>query len=138
MYAANKLGLQKKLDYVRKKDATKEEKEKWNSDFVPNLKQCSKHVLHQSWERCRESFEDFFKRTGLLPDKRPTWNEIGKYKKDFSGTKGLEGISESIPVPENSEELEEMVESIKSRGVRQPVIVRAKEDGVTNHDYQLP
>ena len=109
MYAANKLGLQKKLDYVRKKDATKEEKEKWNSDFVPNLKQCSKHVLHQSWERCRESFEDFFKRTGLLPDKRPTWNEIGKYKKDFSGTKGLEGISKSIPVPENSKELEEMV-----------------------------
>ena len=42
---------------------------------------------------------------------------------------------------ERNEELEEMVESIKSRGVRQPVIVRAKEDGgyemVSGHRRKL-
>ena len=42
---------------------------------------------------------------------------------------------------ERNEELEEMVESIKSGGVRQPVIVRAKEDGgyemVSGHRRKL-
>ncbi len=42
---------------------------------------------------------------------------------------------------ERNEELEEMVESIKSGGVRQPVIVREKEDGgyemVSGHSRKL-
>ena len=101
-FAIHKIAMTDRKEFCLKKNPTAEEIEQYGN-YVPDILQCCKHVLHQSWERFRESAEEYVIRTGRPANKREFWNDIAEYKHGLNKVKGVVE-NNSIPCPKTQQE----------------------------------
>lgn len=107
-YAANKLGLTKHVPFCLDNNPPQEVRDAFPGPYYPNIKNCEKHVCHQSFERFRISEKEFVKRTGLSASDRVVQPEIAEYKPNLDKVKGVHVLC-AIKCPNSQKKIDEIV-----------------------------